>query len=283
MEIKVLGALTVTEGETSIAPTAAEPRRVLALLGALAGRIVPSGLLVEEAWPDGAPHQAKHMLRSYVSQLRELIAAALCEHGHSDGTGHERGRRRAVEVLADLPGGYRLDGGQDTCDAWEFERAVGAGYRAMATGDLDTAARRLREALGLWRGEPLADVVPGPHLAAQIDRLMQSRDRAAGQWIEAELRSGRYRELAADLPTLQLAAWLRERLPPVLNQCGDPGEALAAYQRLLREESRPSGAGEPRSAVPGRGAARIPPPYARGVLGREAAAPPDGLRAAALV
>ena len=252
MDIRVLGELTVTEAGTSVAPVAAEPRQVLALLAALAGRVVPSALLVEELWPGGAPHQAKHRIQSYVGQLRELLAVALRERGRSGSRG--RGQRQAAEVLADLPGGYRLDGGQDTCDAWEFERAVGAGYRAMATGDLDTAARRLREALGLWRGEPFADLVPGPHLAEQADRLRQSRERAAGQWIEAELRMGRYRELAIDLSALHLPARYREQLPLMLNRCADPGQALAAYQRLLRGP----GTG-PRAAVPGRGPVRVEP------------------------
>ncbi|MDQ8707219.1 BTAD domain-containing putative transcriptional regulator [Streptomyces sp. LHD-70] len=238
MDIKVLGVLTVTESGTPVAPVAAEPRQVLALLAMLAGRVVPSGLLIEEVWPGKRPHQAKHMLKSYVGQLREHLAVALRDRGRK-AAGRGRGERQAADLLAALPGGYRLDGGQDTCDAWEFERSVGAGYRAMATGDLDTAARRLREALGLWRGEPFADVVPGPHLGAQIERLRQSRERATGQWIEAELRMGRYRELAADLPTLHIPGRLRERLPALLNQCGDPGQALAAYQQLLRQDAAP--------------------------------------------
>ncbi|MFF7795738.1 BTAD domain-containing putative transcriptional regulator [Streptomyces sp. NPDC007991] len=236
MDIKVLGALVVTEGATPIAPSAAEPRQVLALLAVLAGRVVPSGLLIEDLWPDRPPHQAKAMLQSYVVELRELTATALRSR---ERTASERGRceRRAADILADMPGGYQLRGDGTTSDAWEFERAAGAGYRALAAGDLLTGARRLREALGLWRGEPFADIAPGPHLAAQIDRLRQSRDRAFGRWVEAELRLGRYRELAADLPRVQVPDRVRDQLPAALERCMDQWEALAAYQRLTQPPS----------------------------------------------
>ncbi|CAM5523920.1 AfsR/SARP family transcriptional regulator [Streptomyces fumanus] len=233
MDIKVLGVLVVTEGGTPVTPVAAEPRQVLALLAMLAGRVVPSGLLVEDLWPDRPPHQAKAMLQSYVGELRELIAAALRGRERT-GSARSRCDRRAADILADMPGGYQLRGDEVTSDAWEFERAAGAGYRALAVGDLVTAARRLREALGLWRGEPFADLTPGPHLTAQIDRLRQSRDRAFGQWVEAELRLGRHRELAADLPGVQVPCRVRDQLPAALERCADQGEALAAYQRLVQ-------------------------------------------------
>ncbi|WP_107400437.1 AfsR/SARP family transcriptional regulator [Streptomyces africanus] len=236
MDIKVLGALVVMEGAMPIAPAAAEPRQVLALLAVFAGRVVPSGLLVEDLWPDRPPHQAKAMLQSYVGELRERTATALRSR---ERRASERGRceRQAADILADLPGGYQLRGDGATSDAWEFERAAGAGYRALAAGDLLTGARRLREALGLWRGEPFADIAPGPHLAAQIDRLRQSRDRAFGRWVEAELRLGRYRELAADLPCVQVPGRVRDQLPAALERCTDQWEALAAYQRLTQPSS----------------------------------------------
>ncbi|MFI9612433.1 BTAD domain-containing putative transcriptional regulator [Streptomyces sp. NPDC052023] len=250
MDIKVLGVLTVTEGETRIAPAAAEPRQVLALLAVLAGRVVPSDLLIGDLWPDRPPHQAKLMLQTYVRQLRELIAIALRDRERSGAT---RGRldRQAADILADTPGGYRLDSGGDTSDAWDFERSAGAGYRAMAAGDLATAARRLREALGLWRGEPFADVAAGPHLAAQSARLWLSRERAFGQWIEAELRLGRHRELAADLPLVQVPGRVRDQLPAILNRCADQDQALAAYQQLTQRAPSPHPTASPRVPVPG--------------------------------
>jgi DNA-binding SARP family transcriptional activator len=233
VDIKVLGVLTVTEGATAIAPAIPQARQVLALLAAMAGRVVPTAFLIEEIWPGEPPHHARAMLQSYVTQLRELVAAALRNRAQT-APGRGRVDRQAADILADTPGGYRLDSGGASSDAWDFERMVGAGYRAMSVAELDVAAARLREALLLWRGEPFADVERGVHLAELCTRLCRSRERALGLWAEAELRLGRYRQAAADVEVLGAGCRLGDELPDVLRSCADEGAALAAYQQLVR-------------------------------------------------
>ncbi|MGY1456336.1 AfsR/SARP family transcriptional regulator [Streptomyces sp. SS8] len=190
MDLRLLGELSVREGGVPISPPAAATRQVLALLAASADQVVPTCALAEELWPEGAPAHAERTLETHVWQLRAVIGAALRAQGSA---------RTTEEVLAWVPGGYRLDTGGGSSDARDFQRTAGAGYRAMDAGNLDLASRRLREALDLWTAAPFAGVALGPHLRSQADLLVDSWQRAVDRWIDVDLRLGRRRELCADL------------------------------------------------------------------------------------
>jgi SARP family transcriptional regulator, regulator of embCAB operon len=235
VDIKVLGALAVTENGVSITPTAPKPRQVLALLALHADRVVPVAALIEELWGLTPPRSARTTLQTYVLQLRELIAVALDkdERGGGDGPGAPR---TAKEVLVTMPGGYLLAGGGGPSDVRHFERLAGTGYRAMDAGDFPGAARQLREALALWSGTAFADVQVGEQLETEIKRLEESRLCALDQRIEADLRLGRHRELLAELTVLVNRYRTHESLHGqfmlALYRSGRRGEALEAYQRL---------------------------------------------------
>ncbi len=234
MDIKVLGALAVTENGVSIAPTAPKPRQVLALLALHADRVVPVSALIEELWGVTPPRSARTTLQTYVLQLRELIAVAL--DGERGGAHAQGARRTAKEVLVTMPGGYLLASGGGASDIRLFERLAGMGYRAMDAGDFPGAARQLREALTLWSGTAFADVQVGEQLETEIKRLEESRLCALDQRIEADLRLGRHRELLAELTVLVNRYRTHESLHGqfmlALYRSGRRGEALEAYQRL---------------------------------------------------
>ncbi|MGW6565682.1 AfsR/SARP family transcriptional regulator [Streptomyces sp. NPDC054975] len=200
MDLKVLGLLAVQERGTPIVPTAAPARQVLALLAAHADRIVPTAVLTQELWPDGPPRHAQDMIETSVRQLRELIDDAL-EVGREEAVGLPAapGPRTARDVLVSLAGGYRLGTGGGTSDVRMFQRAAGAGYRAMELEDYPTAAERLGEALELWTADAYTGVVTGPHLRAHGARLELSRLRALDLWVEAQRRLGRRHELYSGL------------------------------------------------------------------------------------
>ncbi|MFF8604559.1 BTAD domain-containing putative transcriptional regulator [Streptomyces sp. NPDC015346] len=236
MDVRILGGLSVRENGVSITPTAAAPRQLLALLAAHADQVVPLTVLMEELWPSGAPRGARVELQSHILDLRALITTALRGAGPPDPGAAWLERHTAEAVLVSLPGGYRLDTGGGSNDAWQFERAAGAGYRAMEAGDLQRAARRLQEALALWHGDPYAGVAAGPHLRTEIERLEASRLSALDQWVEAQLRLGRHFEMISDLA--ELVAQYRTNEPlhgqfmVALLRCGRQDEALEVYQRL---------------------------------------------------
>ncbi|MFG2642916.1 BTAD domain-containing putative transcriptional regulator [Streptomyces sp. NPDC048370] len=236
MDLKVLGLLAVQERGTPIVPTAASARQLLALLAAHADRIVPTAVLTQELWPDGAPRHAQDVIETHVRQLRELIDDAL-DVGREGAAGLSSapGPRTARDVVVSLAGGYRLGTGGGTSDVRMFQRAVGAGYRAMELEDYRTAAERLGEALQLWTADAYTGVVTGPHLRAHGARLELSRLRALDLWVEAQRRLGRRHELYTGLSVFlsrfrssppQYAALVAE-----LERGTDQGHAGRSYEQ----------------------------------------------------
>ncbi|MEU8761984.1 AfsR/SARP family transcriptional regulator [Streptomyces sp. NPDC048659] len=262
MDVRILGGLSVRENGVSITPTAAAPRQLLALLAASADQVVPVAVLMEEIWPSGAPRAARAELQSHILGLRALIAAALtgaapapgrlfpgvprASEGAKGPEGAEGTEGRAAEtVLAAQSGGYRLDTGGGSHDVRQFERAAGAGYRAMEAGDLPRAALRLGEALALWRGEPYAGVDAGPRLRAETERLEASRLSVLDQWVEAQLGLGRHVELVPELAVLAARHPADESLHGqfmvALLRSGRADDALEAYRRLCAGLQRDGG------------------------------------------
>ncbi|MFE6784935.1 BTAD domain-containing putative transcriptional regulator [Streptomyces sp. NPDC057680] len=236
MDVRILGGLSVREHGVSITPTAAAPRQLLALLTASADQVVPVTVLTEELWPSGAPRGARAELQAHIAELRTLITGALCGAPSAEPGPGWSDRRTADAILVSQPGGYRLDTGGGTNDVRQFERAAGAGYRAMEAGDLDRAALRLGEALALWRGEPYAGVAAGPRLRREVERLETSRLSVLDQWVEAQLGLGRHAELVPELSGLVARYRTNEPLHAhymvALLRCGQHDEALTVYERL---------------------------------------------------
>ncbi|MFC9337730.1 BTAD domain-containing putative transcriptional regulator [Streptomyces sp. NPDC057020] len=236
MDVRILGGLSVREHGVSITPTAAAPRQLLALLTASADQVVPVTVLTEELWPSGAPRGARAELQAHIAELRTLITGALRDAPSAEPGPGWSDRRTADAILVSQPGGYRLDTGAGTNDVRQFERAAGAGYRAMEAGDLDRAALRLGEALALWRGEPYAGVAAGPRLRREVERLETSRLSVLDQWVEAQLGLGRHAELVPELSGLVARYRTNEPLHAhymvALLRCGQHDEALTVYERL---------------------------------------------------
>ena len=108
--------------------------------------------------------------------------------------------------------GYALSLDPEQLDADRFERLGAEGREALGSGDPVTADKRLREALGLWRGEPLADFRYEPFAQAEIARLQEARLTSLEDRIDADLALGRHNELVAELEALTRAQPRRERL-----------------------------------------------------------------------
>lgn len=226
MDIRLLGPLTATAHGTSIAPTAAKPRQVLALLALRASEGVTLPLLVEEIWGDDPPRSAATTLQTYILQLRRLLGDAIrpdSPHGVKD-------------ILATRFGGYLLNLRQGEVDVQEFERLATAGRMALRDGAPRVASRLLTRALSIWRGPALADVRLGKVLQIEVSRLTESRHGALENRIAADLRLGRHAELLGELTTLVRQHPMNESLYfhhiLALYRSGRPGESLEAYREL---------------------------------------------------
>ena len=106
-------------------------------------------------------------------------------------------------------------------------------------GDTDASARKLREALALWRGPPLADLAYEPSLQLEIARLEEMRLVTLEDRIDADLAVGRHADLVGELEPLVAGHPVRERLRAqlmlALYRSARQSEALDAYRAARRE------------------------------------------------
>lgn len=222
MQFRILGPLEVEGDGEPLALGGAKQRAVLAVLLLHANRVVSRDRLIDAVWGERAPETANSALQGYVSALRKSLGADL--------------------ILTRAPG-YVLETVPTSVDFGRFESLVAEGSAALAAGDSGRASERLREALDLWRGEPLADLDSLGFVQIERVRLEELRLSAVEERLDADLALGRHAELVAELHALVGEHPLRERLRAqlmlALYRSGRQAEALDVYQqgrRLLAEE-----------------------------------------------
>jgi DNA-binding SARP family transcriptional activator/pimeloyl-ACP methyl ester carboxylesterase len=221
MEFKLLGPLEATDGSATITLAGRKQRALLARLLLDANRTVATDRLVDDLWGEHVPESAAKMVQIYVSQLRKVLPK---------------------EILRTRPPGYAIEIDPAAIDAVRFERLRLEGETAHAAGDADLAAQRFREALSLWRGDPLAEFQE-PFARAEAGRLEELHLACLEARIAADLDRGRHMGLVAELEVLVARHPLREGLRAqqllALYRSGRQSEALAAYQAfrtLLADE-----------------------------------------------
>jgi DNA-binding SARP family transcriptional activator len=217
IEFRILGPLEVSADGRLLTLGSPKQRALLALLLVHANETVARGRLIDELWAEAAPASVESALHVYLSRLRRLLSSA-----------------GASGVLVRQAHGYMLRVEQEQLDANRFGRLVGEGSEALATGKAELASERLREALALWRGPPLADLQEERFAATAGARLEEERVSALEQRLEADLALGRHREVIGELETLVAEQPYRERLRAqlmlALYRSGRQADALRAYQ-----------------------------------------------------
>src|SRR5437763_6641097 len=140
-EFRLLGPVeAVVEGRPVPLP-AAKPRALLAVLLLNRNRVVSVGRLVDDLWGEEPPETATKALQGYVSQLRKALG---------------------TDRLLTKPPGYSLRVEDGELDLDRFEGLLREGRELLGAGDSKAAARRLAEALELWRGTPFAEFESEP-------------------------------------------------------------------------------------------------------------------------
>jgi DNA-binding SARP family transcriptional activator len=161
---------------------------VLAALAVDAGRTVSVDALVDRVWGPEPPPNVRRTVHSYIARARRALERMPAGAG---------GPVRVVNA----GGGYRLDIDPERVDLHRFRRLVGQA-RAMVAAAPRGAA--LREAVGLWRGDPLIGL--------------------DGSWVERVRRSWRHEWVSA------VVAWAETELA-----VGDPGDARGVVTDLVAE------------------------------------------------
>jgi DNA-binding SARP family transcriptional activator len=218
MRFLILGPLEVRGELGTVALGGIKLRAVLAVLVLHANEAVSAERLALALWGQDAPAGAVKTVQVHVWRLRKALGDP--------------------KVIETTPAGYYLRLGPDELDAARFERLVDDGRRALGDGRAEQAAVVLREALGLWRGSPLAELAGEPFAAAQIARLEEQRLAALEARIEADLACGQHTEVIGELRRLVAEHPTRERLAAqlmlALYRGGRQTDALEAYHGTRR-------------------------------------------------
>lgn len=215
---QVLGPFAVLVDGEPVELSSRKQRALLALLSLSPGQVLSVDRLVDELWGERPPATARHALQVHVSQLRKLLGAA---------------------VLGTERPGYVLRVPAEACDAHRFELLAAQGRRALREERAADAADLLGQALGLWRGAALADLVAEPFAAQEAARLEELRVVVTEDRLAADLARGRHAELVGELESLVGRHPLRERLWGLLMlasyRSGRQVDALRAYTTLDRK------------------------------------------------
>jgi predicted ATPase/DNA-binding SARP family transcriptional activator len=219
VEFEMLGPLAVRSDGTPLSLGGERQRALLGLLLVHANEVVPRHRIADELWPDADPEAALRSLHVAVSSLRKALG---------DG---------AAALVTRAPG-YVLEVPVENVDARRFERLAGEGRSALAAEASDRAATLLREALGLWRGDVLADLADARFASAEAARLAELRIGAREDLLAADVAGGRHEEALPELEKLVAEEPLRERpraqLMLALYRAGRQAEALEVYRETRR-------------------------------------------------
>jgi DNA-binding SARP family transcriptional activator len=202
MEYRILGPLEVVEDDSEIDLGTSKQRALLAFFLLHANEVVSTERLIDALWDDEPPETAHKALQVYVSGLRKAL-------------GRERVETRARA--------YRLIVAAGELDLERFQRL---------------AQTQPKEALSLWRGQPLVEFVGYGFARSETARLEELRLACVERRIDAELADGLHAELVGELERLVRAHPLRERLRSqlmvALYRSGRQAEALGVYQEARR-------------------------------------------------
>jgi DNA-binding SARP family transcriptional activator/class 3 adenylate cyclase len=217
LDVRILGPLEIRAGESRLTFAGERRGALLALLLLNANRVISIDQLIDELWGEDPPGSGAKAVQVRVSQLRKSFADAGLD-----------------DLILTRPPGYVIELAPDQLDLGRFEHLVAESDAAVAAGEPARSAELLREALALWRGQPLAEFGSAPFARGAGARLEELRLGAVERRIEADMALGRHADLVGELEALVSEHPFRERLRAqlmlALYRSGRQAEALEAYR-----------------------------------------------------
>jgi DNA-binding SARP family transcriptional activator/tetratricopeptide (TPR) repeat protein len=239
--IDLLGTVEVRAGGTPVPTGSPNQCALLAALAMDADRVVNGGTLVHRVWGPDAPDRAARTLQTYISRIRRMFDDLVT-------TGSQ------PATLIRERGGYLLRLEPDRVDVHRFRRLVRAARPPQAARTAQVSAAQvsagaeqarltgLREALGLFRGEPLGGVT-GSWAEETRQALRREQVDATVTWARAEVGCGEpaaviapVRALLVRHPLVEPLAAVLMRALTVLDRQAEALECHAILRRVLAEE-----------------------------------------------
>lgn len=225
VQLEVLGPVRVLRAGQELALGPRLQRALIALLALHVDRIVSRTELVDALWGDTPPASANGSLATYLSGLRRVLEP-------------DRSSRAPSQLLVSAGSGYRLRLPEQTIDVCQVQAREERARKALLAGDPETAVTQCREALALWRGQPLDDI-NCPFVSVERARLEELHLATVELMAEAMLAGERYDQVVAELKPVVQRHPLRERpralIMTALHRAGNRAEALAHYEQARNE------------------------------------------------
>jgi LuxR family maltose regulon positive regulatory protein len=215
MEVRLFGELEAVQDGIAVPIRGTKQRALLALLALHRGEPVSADRLIDVLWGDGQAANPANALQAQIGQLRRALGPA---------------------AILTTEAGYALAAGSGDVDVIRFEQLVAKGRRLSEEGEAALASAALGEALGLRRGEPLAEFAYAGFADAERAHLDELALVAVEVRAAADLELGRHADLAGELEAACRHHPLRERLWELLivslYRSGRQAEALRAYAAI---------------------------------------------------
>jgi DNA-binding SARP family transcriptional activator len=222
--LRVLGSLVAWREGVPVPLGGGKQRAVLGLLAVHPGAVVSQEAIGEVLWDGELPPTAAAMIQSHVSRLRRVL-----DPGRSAGGG--------CGLLQAAGTGYRMRPGGVELDLLAFRRLAEDARAARRAADVTGACELFERALGLWRGEPLADVALLRGHPAVVG-LAGRRAEVVVEYAETASAAGWPDQVLPHLHSLASRDPLNERahacLMIALAGSGQQAAALDVYQQARR-------------------------------------------------
>jgi predicted ATPase/DNA-binding SARP family transcriptional activator len=217
IEVRLLGPVTIDSDGQSLDLRRPLELALMARLALSAGRMFPAEGLVDDLWGDSGHTDPAGSLHNLVYRLRRSL-------GSSGGLVQRQG------------GGYALAVSPDHVDSSRFDTLVEDARHGAGLHGPRRRRALLQEALGLWRGTPLAGLEAVPFVTAQRARLEENYLAVLEERLDADLACGAHHEVVSELEGLVAVHQFRERLwsqlVTALYRSGSQTAALRACAKL---------------------------------------------------
>jgi DNA-binding SARP family transcriptional activator len=164
-----------------------------------------------------------------MSHLRSALAGA---------GGQIQSQDVLVTTTGGVSAGYALRLEMLRVDASRFKAGIEAGERALRAGDYAISAHESRDALSLWRGQPLYEVAERSFALAEVRRLEDMFRRGMIVRVAADVAAKEHRSVISDLEHM-VTQWpdvmdLRVLLTIALYRSSHHAEAARACHRAIQ-------------------------------------------------